>query len=111
MTIRLVYMTAGSMDEAAAIARKLVEARLAACVNLMGGIRSFYEWDGAVQDDREVAMLAKTREDRVDALVETVRSMHSYDCPCIVALPAVGGNSDFLDWIGKQVDGLPTGDD
>lgn len=109
--IRLVYMTAGSMDEAAAIAKRLVAQGLAACVNLIDGMRSIYQWDGQVQDDRETVMIAKTSADRIDELVDAVKSMHSYDCPCIVALTADDGNRDFLDWVAKQVDERSTEDD
>ena len=97
-----VYMTAGSMDEARAIAADLVDRRLAACVNLVPGVRSIYRWRGEVADDAEVAMFAKTRADLVDALVARVKALHSYDCPCIVALPIAAGNADFLDWIAAE---------
>jgi len=97
-----VYMTAGSVDEARAIAADLVERRLAACVNLVPGIRSIYRWQGEVADDAEVAMFAKTRADLVDDLIARVKTLHSYDCPCIVALPIAAGNADFLDWIAAE---------
>ena len=97
-----VYMTAGSIGEARAIAADLVERRLAACVNLVPGITSIYRWQGEVTDDAEVAMFAKTRADLVAALTERVKAMHSYDCPCIVALPIAAGNADFLDWIAAE---------
>jgi periplasmic divalent cation tolerance protein len=103
MTVSVVYMTAGSMDEASRIGKALVEKRLAACVNLIDGMRSLYWWDDALQDDREVVMIAKTRSDRVADLIEAVKALHSYDCPCIVELGATGGNEAFLEWIGRQV--------
>ncbi len=97
-----VYMTAGSIDEARTIAADLVDRRLAACVNLVPGVRSIYRWQDAIADDAEVAMFAKTRADLVDALVARVKALHSYDCPCIVALPIAAGNADFLDWIAAE---------
>ena len=97
-----VYMTVGSVDEARAIAADLVDRRLAACVNLVPGIRSIYRWQGEVADDAEVAMFAKTRADLVEALIARVKALHSYDCPCIVALPIAAGNPDFLDWIAAE---------
>lgn len=106
MTVSVVYMTAGNMDEAAHLAKTLVQKRLAACVNIIEGMRSFYEWDGTLQDDREVVMIVKTRSGRVAEMIETVKAIHSYDCPCIVELSVSGGNSDFLDWIERQVDSL-----
>ncbi len=98
----MVYMTAADEDEAGRIGRALVEARLAACVNVIPGMRSFYRWQGEVQDDREVVMIAKTREALVGALVARVKELHSYDCPCVVALPIIAGNPDFLAWIEAE---------
>ena len=102
MTQRFVYITAGSQDEAARLGRLLVEARLAACANVIGPIRSFYWWDGAVQEDAEAALVLKTRADLVEALIAKVKDEHSYDCPCVVALPIETGNADFLSWIDAE---------
>ena len=101
----MVYMTAADEDEAARIGRALVEARLAACVNIIPGMRSFYRWQGEVRDDREVVMIAKSRRTLVDALVARVKELHGYECPCVVALPIKGGNRDFLDWIAAETEG------
>ncbi len=98
----MVYMTAADEDEAGRIGRALVAERLAACVNVIPGMRSFYRWQDEVHDDREVVVIAKTREALVDALVARVKELHSYDCPCVVALPIGAGNSDFLDWIEAE---------
>ena len=103
MAIKIVYMTAGNVDEASRIAKALVQRRLAACVNIIDGIRSVYEWEGILQDEREVVMIAKTHADCLPELVEAVKGMHSYDCPCIVGLPVSGGNNAFLDWVRAQV--------
>lgn len=99
---RIVYMTAPGADEAARIGRLLVERRLAACVNILGPIRSIYSWQGAIHDEAETAFIAKTWADRLEALTRTVREVHPYDVPCIVALPAAGGSAPFLDWIHEQ---------
>jgi len=101
-TPTMLYITAGSRDEALAIARALVEARLAACANVLPGVTSVYWWDGSVQEEDEVALIMKTRHDLVDEAVARVRELHSYDCPCVVSLPITGGNGDFLDWIAKE---------
>ncbi len=98
----MVYMTAADEDEARRIGGALVAERLAACVNVIPGMRSFYRWQGEVRDDREVVVIAKTRETLVDALVARVKELHSYECPCVVALPIVAGNPDFLDWIEAE---------
>lgn len=98
----MVYMTASNADEAAKLARGLVEARLAACANILGPIRSFYRWDGKVQDEGEIALIAKTRAALVDALTAKVKELHSYSVPCVVAMPIATGNPEFLDWIGQE---------
>ncbi|WP_299440539.1 divalent-cation tolerance protein CutA [uncultured Rhodospira sp.] len=98
----LVYMTAGSHDEAVRIGHDLVAERLAACVNVLGPMTSVYEWQGRTQEDTEVAFLAKTRRAQVDALTARVKALHSYDCPCVVVLPIDGGNPAFLQWLSEQ---------
>lgn len=102
MKATMIYITVGSKDEALAIARKVVEERLAACANVLSGATSVYWWEGAVQEDGEVPMILKTREDLVEPLVERVRELHSYDCPCVVALSIAAGNPDFLSWIASE---------
>lgn len=99
---RLVYMTAPSRDEAMSIARVVVEERLAACVNVLGDITSVYWWDGKINQEGEVALVAKTRTGQVEALIARVRAIHPYDCPCIVAMPIIEGNPAFLEWIGRE---------
>ena len=103
MKANFIYMTAGSKDEAKKIGSELVLSKLAACVNILEGMNSIYMWQGKVQDDREVVIIAKTTEACVPELVEKVKSLHSYDCPCIVSLPVTGGSQDFLDWIQEEV--------
>ena len=103
MQINFVYMTAGSKDEARNIGKELVSFKLAACVNILDNMNSFYMWDGELQDDNEVVMIAKTTQDRVPDLIQKVKALHSYDCPCIVSLPLIDGNQAFLDWIVEQV--------
>jgi len=103
MKINFIYMTAGSKEEARKIGQELVVANLAACVNILDNMNSFYRWQGEIQDDTEVVIIAKTTEDRVPALTEKVKALHSYDCPCIVSLPVSGGNQPFLDWVAAEV--------
>ena len=97
-----VYMTAASLEEADAIAAALVEARLAACVNILGPIRSVYRWQGQVQREDEVALLAKTEARLFEALAARVRELHGYETPCIVAWPIETGDAAYLDWIGAE---------
>ena len=105
MSATLVYMTAGSAEEARSVGASLVERRLAACVNILPGMLSQYRWEGSVQTEEEVVLIAKTRSDLVDALTGHVREVHSYDCPCVVALPIEGGNPAFLQWIADETAG------
>jgi periplasmic divalent cation tolerance protein len=105
MAAVLVYVTASSRDEAVRIARSVVEERLAACANILSDIASFYWWEGAVQEEREVALILKTRPERVDALIARVRELHGYTVPCIVALPIEKGNPAFLEWICRETGG------
>jgi periplasmic divalent cation tolerance protein len=65
-------------------------------------MNSLYWWNGEIQDNREVILIAKTRESLVPELIEKVKSMHSYECPCIVSLPILDGNLGFLDWIAAE---------
>jgi len=93
-----VQITCGSEDEAHRIASTLVDTRLAACVQRLP-IRSVYTWDGQVQNDPEILLLAKTTSDRIGDLVDMVVDLHSYDVPAITAVPIVAGTTDYLDWV------------
>lgn len=100
--VRVVFVTAPDAGAGARIARALVEERLAACVNLVPGIRSTYRWQGRVQEDDEVLLVIKTVEGRLDALGERVRALHPYDLPEVLALAAAGGSPDYLAWVRTE---------
>ncbi|MBL6945845.1 MAG: divalent-cation tolerance protein CutA [Rhodospirillales bacterium] len=102
MQTMLLYVTAGSREEALRLGRALVEKRLAACANILGETTSVYRWDGELQEDTEVVLILKTQAGLVDEVTAEIKSLHSYDCPCVVAFPLVGGNAEFLDWIVKE---------
>jgi periplasmic divalent cation tolerance protein len=95
----MIYVTASTPEEASRIGRILVESRLAACANIFPAVTSIYRWQGKVQDDSEVALVVKTRHGLIDDVVAKIKELHSYDCPCVVALPITAGNPEFLDWI------------
>lgn len=95
----LIYVTTEHAQQALAIATALVEAKLAACANIVPAVQSVFYWDNAVQHSEESLLVLKSTQDRFDALCEKVRALHSYTTPCIVALPIVAGNPDFLQWI------------
>lgn len=98
----LLYMTAGDRQEALALARMLVGERLAACANVLGPATSVFRWEGAVREEGEVVLVAKTVEERVEAAARRVREAHSYDSPCVVALPISGGDAEFLAWVQEE---------
>ena len=91
-------------DEASAnrIALAVVEARLAACVNLLPRVQSVYHWQGAVESASEVPLLIKTTAARYDALQAAIRELHPYDVPEIIALPIAAGLPAYLDWLAAE---------
>ena len=95
-------MTAGSIEEAKNIGQMLVEQNLAACVNLLENMISIYKWEDKLEEGQEIVMIGKTRQTLMPKLIETVNSLHSYDCPCILELPIQGCNPDFLSWIERE---------
>ncbi len=97
-----VYITASSEDEAAAIGRALVSERLVACVNILPNMRSIYRWQGEIADSQEVVLIAKSRAEAFEEIEARVKAMHSYSCPCIVALPIQAGAMGFLQWIDEM---------
>ncbi|MCG8325956.1 MAG: divalent-cation tolerance protein CutA [Thiotrichales bacterium] len=95
----LVLCTCPDQDTADTISRVLVEARQAACVNVLNGIRSCYRWQGRIERDEEVLMLIKTMPERLPALEESILKHHPYELPEIIAVPIKGGHQAYLDWI------------
>ena len=99
----IVLMTAASYDEASRIAETLVGARLAACVQILPEIGSVYRWQGEVQREKEILLLAKTVASRFDELESQVRAMHSYETPEIVALPMTATSEPYLKWLLSEL--------
>ncbi|MBM4129171.1 MAG: divalent-cation tolerance protein CutA [Nitrospira sp.] len=95
----VVFITASNEDEASKIARALVEEKLAGCVNIVKDIRSIYSWQGKIEDEPEVLMIAKTQKALFDSLAEKVKALHSYTVPEIIALPIIEGSEDYLKWL------------
>lgn len=98
----VVLSTFPDETRAADIARTLVDARLAACVNLVAGARSIYRWQGAIEEAREVLAVIKTTSDRLDALRTRLVELHPYEVPEVIAMPVVGGHAPYLDWISGE---------
>ena len=107
MPVMFVYVTAADADEAKKIGRQLVEEQLAACANILPGATSIFRWQGKVEEAGEAVMILKTTEQKLERLIERAKSLHSYDCPCIEALPVVEGNRDFLEWVVRETGGDP----
>lgn len=97
----VVLITAPDEKAAAEIAKTLVEERLAGCVNIVKNIRSIYAWQGRIEDEPEVLMIAKTQRKHFKKLLEKVKELHSYTVPEIIALPIIDGSKDYLDWLQK----------
>ena len=104
----ILYITTSNSDEAHDIGNRVVQERLAACANIFDGMRSIYHWEGRLCEETESVLLLKTRRELLEKLTARVRELHSYACPCIVALPIVGGNPDYLTWINKETGTSPT---
>ena len=101
----VVFSTAPDEEVASSIAAALVGKKLAACVNILGSVRSVYWWDGQVQNDSEVLMICKTDAEHLDSLTRAILELHPYDCPEVVALSIVGGAPDYLAWIRDSLSG------
>ncbi|HVI52229.1 MAG TPA: divalent-cation tolerance protein CutA [Candidatus Sulfotelmatobacter sp.] len=102
MTHCLIYATAANRQQALEIGRVLVTERLVACANVVDGATSLYWWDGAVQEEAEALLLAKTTLTNVSAATAKILELHSYSTPCVTVLPIAGGNPAFLDWISRE---------
>lgn len=98
----LVLVAVGNQSEAKAIARQLVEKRLAACVGILTQ-QSIYRWEGKVTEDSEYLLTIKTTRERFDAVRDTVLAMHTYDVPEIISFDIAEGNTAYLDWISESV--------
>ena len=104
MEARFIYITCKDTSQAQTIGKALVENRLAACANILPGMQSIYSWKGEIVEDEEVVLIAKSTADRVDALTEKVKELHSYEVPCVVAMEIKEGNPEYLRWIEEAVD-------
>ena len=109
MAVMIVYVTASNQSEARRIGRTLVEERLAACANILEPMNSIYWWEGKVQEASEAVLILKTTQARLEALVNRVKALHSYDCPCVEAWPVAVGYKPFLDWVARETQGSVAG--
>ncbi len=102
MQLILVYITTKDRSQAEEIGKKLVEEKLAGCVNIVDGMKSIYYWDNSLQQDSEAILIAKTAQHLLPELTSRVKQLHTYSCPCVIALPLIGGNPDYLQWLQQQ---------
>ncbi len=93
------YITCKDKQEAIEVGKELVEDKLVACANIIEGMTSMYWWNGKVEQEQEVILIAKTQSNLFDRVNEKVSELHSYEVPCVVAFPIVAGNKEYLDWI------------
>lgn len=100
--IVMLYSTFKNRDEAVLVAGQLLEKRLVACANVIDHVTSLYRWEGAVCQEPEAILLAKTTAQKQDAAIALVKRLHSYQLPCIIAYPAAGGFPPFLEWVASE---------
>jgi periplasmic divalent cation tolerance protein len=104
MTDKIVVFSAcATLDEARRIANKLIEGRLAACVNVMPGVRSFYRWKGVIEEADECLLVIKSSRDLLDRLRLELEKAHSYEVPEVVAVPIVAGSPNYLNWLESEL--------
>jgi len=99
----VVFITAASEEEGRRIAGLLLERRKAACVNIVHGVDSVFWWKGELDSARESLLVVKTRASLLSEVINLVKGAHSYEVPEIIALPVIGGNEDYLAWLGNEV--------
>jgi len=99
MTVVSVYAVFADNEEAGRIGRQMVEEKLAACVNILGPVRSIYRWQGKVEDTQEVAAIFKTSAGAADRLITRISALHSYDVPCVVTWPIDKVLVSYAEWV------------
>ena len=103
MSVISVYAIFANAEEAERIGRQVIEERLAACINILPGVRSIYRWQGVVESADEVAAILKTSDSKADALITRIAGLHSYDVPCIVTWPVDKVLRNYSDWVEQEV--------
>ena len=99
----VIFITTGTDEEAQEVAKALLNNRLAACVNIVPKINSIFWWNDTLDSVQENLLIVKSKASLLSEIVRLVKEVHSYETPEIVALPIIGGNPDYLDWISKEV--------
>jgi len=99
---RIVYTTVHSKKDGERIARRLVEKRLAACVNIIPHVESIYRWEGEIKTEVEFLLVIKTVHSQLESVIDKIRKLHPYELPEIIALPVVAGSHEYLDWLHAE---------
>lgn len=95
----VLFITTKDIDEAQKIAKHLVEQKLAACVNIVNGVKSIFGWEGKIEKSEEALMIVKSQKRLLPEIIKSVKSLHSYTVPEVIALPILDGNEDYLKWL------------
>jgi len=98
----VIFITTGTDGEARRVAGALLEQRKAACVNIVPAVTSLFWWEDRIDSDEESLLIVKSKASSLDEIVSLVKGIHSYDVPEVIALPIIGGNPDYLNWIGEE---------
>ena len=99
----IVYITTSGVIESKAIAKKLLENKLATCINIIPSIESMYLWNGKIEEDSESIMVVKTKSLLVEELIKMVENIHSYETPCILEITLNNGSTNYLKWIETEL--------
>lgn len=100
--LQLIYITAPNKATASEITKTLIKEKLAACVNILGEVESFYSWNNELAQNKEVLILAKTTKDLETPIINKVKKLHPYECPCILSFDINNGDPSFLNWIEEN---------
>lgn len=100
--IRTLLVTAPDADAGADLARRLVDSRLAACVNVVPGVRSIYRWEGEIREDSEAVLIIKTAASRCEELASRIQELHPYDLPEVLVFATAGGSAPYLAWVEAE---------
>lgn len=99
----LIYITTSGVSESEKLAKKLLHEKLVACTNIIPEIKSFYLWNGGIEEDEESILIVKTKDDKVDAVIKRVEELHSYETPCILQFEVKKGSKDYLHWMENEL--------
>jgi len=103
MSYTIMFSTVSSEEEAKKITQTLLEEKLVACVNILPSVDSYFWWEGKIDNAKEILLIIKTLEKNIPFVSKRIKELHSYKVPEIIALSIIGGNHDYLRWIGESI--------